>query len=297
MKGKMFDLTEKVAIVTGAGRGIGKTIALGLAEAGADIGFIARTTSELEAIAGQIKALGRRAVPISYDLTMTEGIQPLVEELTGQLEGIDILVNNAGINIPQDSLDVTIDAWDQIMDINLKASFFMAQAVGKVMIRQGHGGRIINISSQTGSVALIKRAAYCASKAGLNLVTKVLALEWASHGILVNAVAPTFIKTDLSKGFLADPQFREYALSNNLLKRIGTPEDVLGAVIYLASLASSLVTGHILMVDAGWSAHPPNRKTARSLYKSLQAQLQKPSGMFPFFSTIHSSFSSIWHIG
>jgi 2-deoxy-D-gluconate 3-dehydrogenase len=255
MKGKMFDLTEKVAIVTGAGRGIGKTIALGLAEAGADIGLIARTTSELEAIAGQIKALGRRAVPISYDLTMTEGIQPLVEELTGQLEGIDILVNNAGINIPQDSLDVTIDAWDQIMDINLKASFFMAQAVGKVMIRQGHGGRIINISSQTGSVALIKRAAYCASKAGLNLVTKVLALEWASHGILVNAVAPTFIKTDLSKGFLADPQFREYALSNNLLKRIGTPEDVLGAVIYLASLASSLVTGHILMVDAGWSVH------------------------------------------
>jgi 2-deoxy-D-gluconate 3-dehydrogenase len=255
MKGKMFDLTEKIAIVTGAGRGIGKTIALGLAEAGADIGLIARTTSELEAIAGQIKALGRRAVPISYDLTMTEGIQPLVEELTGQLEGIDILVNNAGINIPQDSLDVTIDAWDQIMDINLKASFFMAQAVGKVMIRQGHGGRIINISSQTGSVALIKRAAYCASKAGLNLVTKVLALEWASHGILVNAVAPTFIKTDLSKGFLADPQFREYALSNNLLKRIGTPEDVLGAVIYLASLASSLVTGHILMVDAGWSVH------------------------------------------
>ena len=255
MKGKMFDLTEKIAIVTGAGRGIGKTIALGLAEAGADIGLIARTTSELEAIAGQIKALGRRAVLISSDLTITEGIQPLVEELTGQLGGIDILVNNAGINIPQDSLDVTVDAWDKIMDINLKASFFMAQAVGKVMIRQGHGGRIINISSQTGSVALIKRAAYCASKAGLNLVTKVLALEWASHGILVNAVAPTFIETELSKGFLADPKFREYALSKNLLKRIGKPEDVMGAVIYLASPASSLVTGHILMVDAGWSAH------------------------------------------
>jgi 2-deoxy-D-gluconate 3-dehydrogenase len=255
MKEKMFDLTKKIAIVTGAGRGIGKTIALGLAEAGADIGLIARTTSELEAIARQIEVLGRRAVPISSDLTMTEGIQPLVEELTSQLGGIDILVNNAGINIPQDSLDVTVDTWDQIMDINLKASFFMAQAAGKIMIRQGHGGRIINISSQTGSVALIKRAAYCASKAGLNLVTKVLALEWASHGILVNAVAPTFIETDLSKGFLADPQFREYALSKNLLKRIGTPEDIVGAVIYLASPASSLVTGHILMVDAGWSAH------------------------------------------
>ena len=130
MKGKMFDLTEKTAIVTGAGRGIGKAIALGLAEVGADIGLVARTTSELEAVAEQIQALGRRAVPITSDLTMTEGIQPLVEELTGQMGGIDILVNNAGINIPQDSIDVTVDAWDQIMDINLKASFFMAQAAG-----------------------------------------------------------------------------------------------------------------------------------------------------------------------
>ena len=255
MRGRMFDLKEQIAIVTGAGRGIGKAIALGLAEAGADIGLVARTTPELEAVAEKIQKLGRRAVPISSDLTRTEDIQPLVEDCVGQLGGIDILVNNAGINIPQDSVDVTVEAWDQIIDINLKASFFMAQAVGRVMIRQGHGGRIINMSSQTGSVALIKRAGYCASKAGLNLVTKVLALEWASHGILVNAVAPTFIETELSKGYLADPEFREYALAKNLLKRIGKPEDVLGAVLYLASSASSLVTGHILMVDAGWSAH------------------------------------------
>lgn len=255
MRGKMFDLKGQTAIVTGAGRGIGKAIALGLAEAGADIGLVARTAPELEAMAEKIQKLGRKAVPISSDLTRTEGIQPLVEDLASQLGDIDILVNNAGINIPQDSVDVTVEAWDQIIDINLKASFFMAQAVGKIMIRQGHGGRIINMSSQTGSVALIKRAAYCASKAGLNLVTKVLALEWANHGILVNAVAPTFIETELSKGYLADPEFREYALAKNLLKRIGTPEDVLGAVLYLASAASSLVTGHILMVDAGWSAH------------------------------------------
>lgn len=255
MGGRMFDLKDQIAIVTGAGRGIGKAIALGLAEAGADIGLVARTTPELEAVAEKIQKLGRRAVPISSDLTKTEGIQPLVEDFAGQLGGIDILVNNAGINIPQDSVDVTVEAWDQIIDINLKASFFMAQAVGRVMIRQGHGGRIINMSSQTGSVALIKRAGYCASKAGLNLVTKVLALEWASHGILVNAVAPTFIETELSKGYLADPEFREYALAKNLLKRIGTPEDVMGAVLYLAAPASSLVTGHILMVDAGWSAH------------------------------------------
>ncbi len=251
----MFDLTDKGAIVTGSSRGIGKTIALGLAKAGADVGLVARSSAGLEAVARKIRELGRQAVPISYDLTKTDDIQSLVEEFTDQLGGLDILVNNAGINIPQDALDVTIEAWDQIMDINLKASFFTAQAAGKIMIQQGRGGRIINISSQTGSVALIKRAAYCASKAGLNLITKVLALEWASHGILVNAVAPTFIETDLSEKFLADPQFRKYALSKNLLKRIGKPEDVLGAVLYLASPASSLVTGHILMVDAGWSAH------------------------------------------
>ena len=255
MKGKMFDLAGQKAIVTGAGKGIGKAIALGLAEAGADVGLVSRTVSELEAVAEQIRALGRQAAVIASDLTLTERIQPLVEDFAGQLGGIDILVNNAGINIPQDSVDVTVEAWDQILDINLKASFFLAQAVGRVMISQGRGGRIIQISSQTGSVALIKRAAYCASKAGLNLVTKVLALEWAPHGILVNAVSPTFIETELSKGFLADPQFREYALAKNLLKRIGTPEDVMGAVVYLASPAASLVTGHVLLVDAGWTAH------------------------------------------
>ena len=255
MKGKMFDLEGKVAIVTGAGRGIGKAIALGLAEAGADVGLVSRTLSELEAVAEQIEALGRRAGAVASDLTETDRIEPFVEELREELGGVDILVNNAGMNIHQEALDVTVEAWDQIMDINLKAGFFLSQAVGRVMIGQGRGGRIINISSQTGSVALLKRAAYCASKAGLNLVTKVLALEWASHGILVNAVAPTFIETELSKGFLADPQFREYALAKNLFKKIGTPEDVVGAVIYLASPASSLVTGHVLLVDAGWTAH------------------------------------------
>jgi len=255
MKGKMFDLEGKVAMVTGAGRGIGKAIALGLAEAGADVGLISRTLSELEAVAREITSLGRRSSAVAADLTATDGIQSVVEELGEKLGGVDILVNNAGINIPQEALDVTVEAWDQIMDINLKASFFLSQAVGRVMIDQGRGGRIINISSQTGTVALIKRSAYCASKAGLDLVTKVLALEWASHGILVNGVAPTFIETELSKGFLADPQFREYALAKNLLKKLGKPEDVVGAVIYLASPASSLVTGHVLLVDAGWTAH------------------------------------------
>lgn len=252
---KFFDLTGKKALVTGAGRGIGKAVALGLARAGADVGLVARTESELNAVAGQVQEIGRRAVVAASDLTMTADIPALVSGLAGKLGGIDILVNNAGTNIPQDSVDVTEDAWDAIMAINLKSCFFMAQSVGKLMIERGRGGRIINMTSQTGSVALIKRAAYCASKAGLNLVTKVLAMEWGPHEILVNAVAPTFVETEMTKPMLADPQFREYALAKNVLKRFGTTDDVAGAVIYLASPAANLVTGHILLVDAGWTAH------------------------------------------
>ena len=252
---ELFDLTGKKAVVTGAGRGIGKAVALGLARAGADIGLVARTESELNAVADEVKTIGRQAAVAASDLTLTADIPALVSRLAGDLGGIDILVNNAGTNIPQDSVDVTEDAWDTVMAINLKSCFFMAQAVGKVMIEQGRGGRIINMTSQTGSVALIKRAAYCASKAGLNLVTKVLAMEWGPHEILVNAVAPTFVETEMTKPMLADPQFREYALAKNVLKRFGTTDDVAGAVIYLASPAANLVTGHVLLVDAGWTAH------------------------------------------
>ena len=251
----LFDLTGKKAVVTGAGRGIGKAVALGLANAGADVGLVSRSESELNEVAEIVRALGRRAVVAASDLTETPGIAPLVDRLARDLGGIDILVNNAGTNIPQDSVAVTEAAWDTVIDINLKAAFFMAQAVGNTMIDQGRGGRIINMTSQTGSVALIKRAAYCASKAGLNLVTKVLAMEWGPHQILVNAVAPTFVETEMTKGMLADPQFREYAMAKNVLNRFGTTDDVAGAVIYLASPAASLITGHVLMVDAGWTAH------------------------------------------
>jgi NAD(P)-dependent dehydrogenase (short-subunit alcohol dehydrogenase family) len=250
-----FDLTGKVAVITGAGRGIGRAVALTLARAGADVALLARTRDELNAVAGEVEQFGRRAAVFEADLTQIKHLRPLAEEIGRTCGGIDILVNNAGINIPQPSTEVTEEAWDAILNINLKAAFFLSQAVGSIMIAQGRGGRIVNISSQTGSVALIKRAPYCASKAGLNLVTKVLAMEWAPHGILVNAVAPTFIETELSKGFLADPEFRAYALAKNLLKRFGTPDDVAGAVLYLASPAANLVTGHVLLVDAGWTAH------------------------------------------
>lgn len=255
MKEMLFNLEGKKAVVSGAGRGIGKAIALGLAEFGCDVGLLARTQAELEQTASEIEALGRRAAFVAADLTRVPELYGLASGLAEELGGLDILVNNAGINIPQESTQVTEEAWDQVLNINLKASFFLAQAAGRLMIAQGRGGRIINITSQTGTVALIKRAAYCASKGGLNLVTKVLALEWAPHKILVNAVAPTFIETDFTADMLAEPQFREYALAKNLLKTLGQPEDVVGAVIYLASPAGNLVTGHVLLVDAGWTAH------------------------------------------
>ena len=250
-----FDLGGKLSLITGAGRGIGRAVALTLARAGSDVALVARSKDELQSVAQEIQILGRRAMVFPADLTQIQQISSLAAEIARTTGGIDILVNNAGINIPQDSVDVTEEAWDAVMNINLKGAFFMAQAVGKVMIAQARGGRIINMTSQTGSVALAKRAAYCASKAGLNLVTKVLAMEWAAHEILVNAVAPTFIETELTREFLADPEFRQYALAKNLLKRFGTPDDVAGAVLYLASPAANMVTGHVLLVDAGWTAH------------------------------------------
>ncbi|MFO7709807.1 MAG: glucose 1-dehydrogenase [Desulfobacterales bacterium] len=250
-----FELTSKVALVTGAGRGIGRACALALAQAGADVALIARSRRELEAVAAEIGGMGRNAFVRPQDVTRVEQLPGVMEEVVSNLGGIDILVNNAGMNIPQAALEVTPEAWDRVLDLNLKAAFFTAQAAGRVMVSRARGGRIINLTSQTGTVGLLKRSAYCASKGALNLVTKVLALEWAPHNILVNAVAPTFIETELSRGFLSDPGFREYALSKNLLKRFGTPEDVTGAVVFLASAAASLVTGHILFVDAGWTAH------------------------------------------
>jgi NAD(P)-dependent dehydrogenase (short-subunit alcohol dehydrogenase family) len=254
MQPRLFDLTGKKAVVTGAGRGIGKAVALGLADAGAAVGLISRTKSELEKAAEAIRAKGGTAEPVSADLSDIERIPEVVKEIEHRLGGIDILVNNAGTNIPADVVDITPDIWDRIIDLNMKALYFLSQAVGKLMIRHNRGGRIINISSQAGSAALAKRSVYCASKAGVNLITKCMALEWAPHNILVNAVAPTFTVTEMTKKFMENPEYLDFALARNLLGRMGQPEDYVGAVVYLASPASSLVTGHILLVDAGWTA-------------------------------------------
>jgi 2-deoxy-D-gluconate 3-dehydrogenase len=249
-----FDLSGKVAIVTGAGRGMGYPISLALARYGADLIVCSRTLSELENVGAEIEKLGRRVLIHQMDVTKMPEIHAMVEESVKTFGHIDVLVNNAGLNIPQWAEDVTEEAWDKIFDINLKGTFFCAQAVGKVMIRQKKG-KIINISSQSGSVGLIMRSAYCASKGGLNLLTKVLALEWAKHNILVNAIAPTFLETPMTKPMLEKKEFRDYVMGNIVLGRLARFEDVTGAVIYLASEASNMVTGHVLLIDGGWTAH------------------------------------------
>jgi len=249
-----FDLSGKVAIVTGAGRGMGYDITLALAKYGADLVVCSRTVSELERVAEEARGLGSSAMIHQIDICRTSDIERMVEESVKAFGHIDILVNNAGVNIPQWAVDVTEEAWDKIMAVNLKGLFFCAKAVGKVMIQQKKG-KIINVSSQSGSVGLPQRAAYCSSKAGVNLLTKVLAMEWAQYNINVNAIAPTFIETPFTKPMFEKEGFREYVLGNIPLGRVGKPEDVVGAVIYLASDASDLVTGHILLIDGGWTAH------------------------------------------
>lgn len=248
-----FGLAGKVAIVTGAGRGMGYHFALALANYGADLVVCSRTISELEKLEAEIKKIGRRVLIQRVDVTKVMDVHVMVEETVKTFGHIDILVNNAGINIPQWAVDVTEEAWDKINNTNLKGLFFCTQSVGKVMIQQNRG-KIINISSDAGVIGLPQRAAYCSSKGGVTLLTKVLAIEWAQYKINVNAIAPTFIETPFTKPMFEKKEFREYVLGSIPLGRIGVPQDVTGAVIYLSSEAANLVTGHILLVDGGWTA-------------------------------------------
>ncbi len=249
-----FDLSGKVAIVTGAGRGLGYQIALSLAKYGADVAVCSRTVSELENVAEKIEKMGKRAKISKLDMTDIKSIPSMVDEVVKVFGHIDILVNNAGINRPQWAVDLTEENWDLVMNTNLKGLFFCAQAVGRVMINQKKG-KIINVSSDAGTVGLPGRAVYCASKGGVNLITKVLAIEWAEYNVNVNAIGPAFIETPLTEPMLKEKDFRDYVLGNTPLGRVGKPKDVSGAVVFLASEASDYMTGHVMLVDGGWTAH------------------------------------------
>lgn len=254
MKFPDFRLTDKVAVVTGASKGLGYGTALALADAGAHVAVTSRARERVEPVAEEIREMGREALALALEVRSLDSIGAMVEATMARFGQIDILVNNAGINIPEPALAVSEEHWDRLMDINLKGLFFCAQKVGQVMVDQGRG-KIINIGSQMGFVGGKLRAAYCSSKGGVVQLTKVLAIEWAPHGVNVNGVAPTFLKTPFTAAMFEDEAFHSEVVGNILFGRLGEVEDVLGAIIYLASPASDLVTGHTILVDGGWTAH------------------------------------------
>jgi NAD(P)-dependent dehydrogenase (short-subunit alcohol dehydrogenase family) len=247
-----FDLDHRTVLVTGASRGIGRAIALACAGAGADVIAGVRKREDGEALAGEIAGLGRKAVAVEMDLSDLASVRAGVGTAHKTFGRIDVLVNNVGVG-PENLIEnVTEEDFDYTVDVNLKGTFFTTQAVGRVMIAQ-HSGRIINISSQAGSVVLKGEAVYCMTKAAINHLTRCLAVEWAPHGINVNSVSPTFIRTDGTRPSLADPAFHAQVLAHIPLGRIGDPIDVAGTVVFLASPAASLITGANIMIDGGWS--------------------------------------------
>jgi NAD(P)-dependent dehydrogenase (short-subunit alcohol dehydrogenase family) len=249
-----FDLTGQVALVTAAARGLGRAISLALAHAGADVALGLRDINTGGLLAGEIEKMGRRALPLQMDMTSKDQIFRAVDDAVSRFGRIDILVNNAGIAPENPAEDVREEDFDLTLAINLKGTFFACQAAGRVMIRQKYG-RIINMSSQAGFAALPAESVYCMTKAGIVHLTKCLAVEWGKHFILVNAVAPTFIHTPGTQAALSDPAFFADAVERiAALHRIGEPMEVAGAVVFLASPAASLITGHTILIDGGWTS-------------------------------------------
>ena len=248
------DLNGQVALVTGAARGIGRTTALALAEAGADVALGLRVRETGAELAAEIEAMGRRALPLQMDITRLDQVFDAVGEAVEHFGRLDVLVNNAGLGPENPAEDVREEDFDLTVAVNLKGTFFASQAAGRVMIRQG-GGRIVNLSSQAGFVAIPEESIYCMTKAGVSHLTKCLAIEWGRHGITVNGVAPTFIATPGTQEALGDPGFRADVLERiAALHRVGEPIEVAGVVVFLASPAASLITGETILIDGGWTA-------------------------------------------
>ena len=249
-----FGLDGKIALVTGAARGLGRAIALALANAGAEVALGLREVKEDAGVAAEIRKMGRKALPLQMDVSKMDQISLAVDRTVKEFGRIDILVNNAGIAPGNLVEDVTEEDFDATLAVNLKGTFFVSQAVGRVMIRQKKG-TIINMSSQAGFAALPTESVYCMTKAGIAHLTKCLAIEWGKHGITVNAVAPTFINTPGTEDFLSDPRRLVDTVERiAALHRIGEPMEVAGAVVFLASSAASLITGETLLIDGGWTA-------------------------------------------
>jgi NAD(P)-dependent dehydrogenase (short-subunit alcohol dehydrogenase family) len=249
-----FDLDGQTALITGAARGIGRALALAMANAGADIALGLRDVATADDLVDEIRAAGRRCHPLQMDVLDLGQIRTAVDDAVQRFGRLDILVNNAGLGPENAAIDYTEADYDLTMDVNVKGTFFTSQAAARHMIAQGYG-RIINMGSQAGTVALPGEPIYCTSKAAIAHLTRCLAVEWGEHSITVNNVAPTFIATPGTEPALADPTFRADVIERiAALHTIGDPMDVAGAVIYLASPAARLVTGITLHVDGGWTA-------------------------------------------
>jgi NAD(P)-dependent dehydrogenase (short-subunit alcohol dehydrogenase family) len=245
-----FRLDGRRAVVTGAGRGIGLASAAALAEAGADVTLIARSIGEIETAAAEIRKAGGSASAVQLDVADLGAVQRFFAERAA----FDVLVNNAGTNRPKPMTDVGEDDFDAVIDLNVKSSFFVAQAATRGMIDQGVAGSLIHMGSQMGHVGGINRSLYCASKWALEGMSKAFALDLATYGIRSNTIAPTFIETPLTKPFFDDVEFKASVLAKIKLGRIGQVTDLMGAVVFLASEASALMTGSSLVIDGGWTA-------------------------------------------
>ncbi len=248
---KNFDLTGKVALVVGGHGGLGQAIALGLAEAGADTVVASRNLKALQAVAREIEGKGRKSLAVTVDVSNEPQVKSMVERILKSFPRLDILVNAAGLAIRKPADSFPIEEWQQVMDINTRGTFLCCQAVGRVMIQQ-KGGKIVNVSSVRGRYGLpAGYAAYCPSKGAVDTLTRTLACEWAKYNVLVNAIAPTVVETDLTKELLADPEYAKTMKARIPMGRWALTEDIVGPTIFLASEAANFITGQILYIDGG----------------------------------------------
>ncbi len=250
---ELFSLRDKVALVTGAGKGLGKSMALALSESGAHVIVVSRTLSDIEATAREIQENGVKSLPVALDVTKEQDVIRMAEKVLGEFKTIDILVNNVGTFIGGPLLEFSVDNWHKILEINLTSTYLCSKVVGKHMVEK-QKGKIINISSALGVFGARDSGAYCASKGGVVQLTKALAIEWAKYNINVNSIAPYALETDMTRTMLEDEKIKKAIISKIPLKRIGQPADLSGTVVFLASKASDYITGQVIFVDGGFSA-------------------------------------------
>jgi len=251
---RLWDLSGKPALVTGAGRGLGRAMAVALAEHGCDVALVARSEDQLRSAADEIEALGRRAFPYPFDLARADEVPDLVGRITEEAGLVEVLVNNAGTTRRGQATELPLEDWDAVMAVNLRSVFALSREVARRLIAAGRPGKVIHVASLMSAAARAGSAAYGASKGAVAQLTQTLAVEWAPHRIHVNAIGPGYFKTDLTRPLYGDPAFDEWVREKTPMGRWGEPKDLAGLVVFLASPASDFVTGQLIYVDGGWLA-------------------------------------------